>query len=121
MARILIIDDDVRVLETYCLILKHAGYEVAVTVDGEKGIKAFRGIIPDLIITDIIMPEKDGLEIIRELKRDFPDVKIIAISGGDKVGPGNYLKMAKNLGALCILTKPIEQKELLAAVQKCLS
>ena len=121
MARILIIDDDIRVLETYCLILKHAGYEVVITVDGEKGIRAFRGIIPDLIITDIIMPEKDGLETISELKREFPEVKIIAISGGDKVGPGNYLKMAKNLGAMCTLTKPIEREELLAAVQKCLS
>lgn len=121
MARILIIDDNVEVLETYCRILEHAGYEVVVTVDGEKGIRAFRGIVPDLIITDIIMPEKDGLETIRELKRDFPDAKIIAISGGDKVSPGNYLNMAKNLGAMCTLTKPIERDILLAAVERCLS
>jgi len=121
MACILIIDDNVQVLETYCRILEHAGYEVVVAVDGKKGIRVFHGIIPDVVITDIIMPEKDGLETIKELKRDFPDAKIIAISGGDKVGPGNYLKMAKNQGALCTLTKPIEQEELLAAVQKCLS
>ena len=121
MARILIIDDNTEVLGTYCRILEHAGYEVVVTVDGKKGIRLFRGIFPDLVITDILMPEKEGLETIRELKRDFPDVKIIAISGGDKVGPGNYLKMAKNIGAMCTLAKPIEREELLKAVRECLT
>jgi DNA-binding response OmpR family regulator len=106
MARILIIDDDIRVLETYCLILKHAGYEVVINVDGEKGIRAFRGIIPDLIITDIIMPEKDGFETIRELKREFPDVKIIAISGGDKVGPGNTRRTVSGSSEMPFLKIP---------------
>lgn len=63
-------------------MLENVGYEIVVAADGKKGIKAFQEKPLDLVITDIFMPEKEGLETIRELKRDFPDVKIIAISGG---------------------------------------
>jgi YesN/AraC family two-component response regulator len=121
MARILIIEDDTRVRETYCLILEQAGYEVVTATDGKEGMRVFREKSPDLVITDIIMPEKEGLEVIRELKRDFPEVKIIAISGGGYAQPEDYLKTAKLFGAMCTLTKPIEQEELLEAVQECLT
>ncbi len=74
----------------------------------------------DLIITDLIMPDKEGLETIMELRRDFPEVKIIAISGGRRVGPDEYLYMAKIMGAHLTLLKPFEQEELLPAVQELL-
>ena len=121
MARILIIDDNREVLGTYRRMLEHAGYEVVVAADGKEGIKTFREELLDLVITDIIMPEKEGLETIRELKRDFPDVKIIAISGGGSAEPEDYLKIAKQFGAMCTLTKPIEREALLETVQECLS
>ena len=121
MARILIIDDNTEVLGTYSRILEHAGYEVVVTTDGKKGIRTFREKPTDLVITDIIMPEKEGLETIMELRRDFPDVKIIAISGGAFLEPKDYLALAKQFGATCTLTKPIEQEELLETVRGCLT
>ena len=88
---------------------------------GDGGISTFKDKLPDLVITDIFMPMKGGLETIKELKRYCPDVKIIAISGGGKIEPSNYLESAKQLGAMCTLTKPIEKEELLKAVQECLS
>ena len=124
MARILIIDDDIKVLETYCKMLDRAGYEVVIADDGNSGISTFKENSPDLVITDIFMPEKEGLETIRELKRNFPDVKIIAISGGNvsrNIPPEHYLTLAKQFGAMCTLTKPIEREDLLKAVQECLS
>jgi CheY-like chemotaxis protein len=123
MACILIIDDDNRVLFTYSRILEQAGHEVVIANDGIGGIGTFKDKLPDLVITDIFMPMKGGLETIKELKRYCPDVKVIAISGGggDGMRPENYLKTAKQLGAMCALTKPIEGEDLLKAVQECLS
>ncbi len=121
MARILIIDDNAEVLDTYCKILESAGYEVVVVTNGNEGIRTFKEEPLDLVITDIVMPEKGGLETIMELRRDFPGVRIIAISGGDFLEPKDYLEMAKQFGAMRTLTKPIEKKELLETVQECLT
>jgi YesN/AraC family two-component response regulator len=101
--------------------LEHAGYEVVVANNGNEVISAFNERIPDLVITNIFMPEKEGLETIRELKQDFPGVKIIAISGGGEIEPNKYLKYAKQFGAMCTLTKPIERGALLEAVRECLT
>jgi len=121
MARILVIDDSTEVQGTYCRMLERAGYEVVAAIDGKEGIRAFCEKQPDLVITDIIMPEKEGFETIRELRSEFPDVKIIAISGGGSTEPEIYLMMAKKFGAMCTLTKPIEREALLEAVQECLT
>ncbi len=120
MARILIIDDDNKVLGGYCKMLENEGYEVVVALNGKVGIGAFRDNPTDLVITDIIMPEKEGLETIMELIHDFPDVKIIAISGGGYGGPADYLQIARQFGAIHTLRKPIEREELLNTVQECL-
>ena len=123
MKRILIIDDNTIVLETYRMMLEREGYEVVVATDGKKGISTFKEKSPHLVITDIFMPEKEGLETIRELKENFPNVKIIAISGCVTIESEgeDCLKMAKKFGAMCTLAKPIDMEELLEAVQKCLS
>jgi CheY-like chemotaxis protein len=101
-------------------MLERDGYEVAEAPDGTQGIKAYRQKPADLIITDLIMPNKDGIGMIIELKKEFPDVKIIAMSGGGLNKPEGYLEGAKKLGAECTLTKPIEREEMLRAVKNTL-
>lgn len=118
MARILIIDDDVQILDILRQILECEGYEVVDATNGKEGISLYRKKPADLIITDIIMPDKEGIETIIELKRDFPGVKIIAISGGGRIGPEGYLNIAKKLGARYAFSKPVEREELLSAVRE---
>jgi len=88
--------------------------------DGIEGLEIYRQEPTDLVITDLIMPEKEGIETIIELKRDFPEVKIIAMSGGGRIEPESYLNIAQKLGALQTLTKPFDRKELLEAVHNLL-
>ncbi len=120
MARILIIDDDPEMLEMLSQMLERGGHDPVTAPDGEAGTRLFRQEKIDLIITDMVMPEKDGMETIMELKSDFPHVKIIALSGGAKIGPYSYLMMAKRLGADRIFSKPVKRKELLAAIDELL-
>ncbi len=117
MGSILIIDDDVEILEIYREILQREGYDVLAASDGAQGIKLCRDQEVDLVITDIIMPEKEGLETIMELRRDLPDVKIIAMSGGGQIGAEEYLPLAEKLGAQHTLDKPFTPKELLEAIR----
>ncbi len=120
MMKILIVDDDPNGLYMLEVMLKESGYEVASAANGVEALEKLNAEDFDLIITDLIMPEKEGLEIIMELRRDFPGVKIIAMSGGGRVDPVEYLSIAKNFGAQYTFTKPIERKELLNAVRELL-
>lgn len=120
MAKILVIDDDAQVLAMLQKMLEREGYEVVVASDGNKGVKCYRENPTDLIITDLIMPEKEGIETIIELRRDFPDIKIIAMSGGGRNNPKAYLGIAENLGTQYTFAKPIKRKELLKAVRELL-
>jgi len=97
-------------------MLEKAGHEVDIALNGSDGMKLFKENIPDLLITDIIMPEKEGLETIFELRRTYPHLKIIAISGGGKISPDGYLPGAKLLGADIAFQKPLVQKDFLEAV-----
>ena len=101
-------------------ILEQAGYEVLDAPDGKRGIEVYRAEPTDLIITDIVMPEQEGLDLIMELKRDFPQVKIIAMSGGGKDRGFDYLKSAKVFGALRTIAKPFSPNEVLEAVRTLL-
>jgi len=120
VARILIIDDDPQILGMLRQTLEREGYEVIDASDGKEGLKLYQENPTDLIITDLIMPEKEGIETIMELRRDFPDVKIIAITGGGRIDPKQYLSMAKSFGAQYTFTKPVARAELLKAVRKLL-
>lgn len=120
MARVLVIDDDPLVRAMLKQTLEKSGYEVADASDGAEGIGLFRQKPADVVITDIIMPGKDGWETIVELRRDFPDVKIIAISGGDRIGPTSYLMIGRRFGAQRIFAKPLKKDELLKAVSELL-
>jgi CheY-like chemotaxis protein len=119
--RILVIDDEeaVRLIVREMLILE--GYEVEIAANGKVGLQLFRSDPTDLIITDIFMPEMEGLETIRELHREYPGVKIIAMSGGGESGMLSFLSYAKRFGALRTLRKPFSREELLANVQELLA
>ena len=117
MSHIIIIDDDHQIRLMLKKLLEIEGYTVTVAKNGKDGIKEYRKNPADLIITDIIMPEKEGLETINELKKEFSDIKIIAISGGGKNNPDTYLYLAKKLGAIHTFYKPIKKKDLLKVVK----
>jgi YesN/AraC family two-component response regulator len=118
--RILIIDDDFHVRDMLERLLRKAGYDAQLAENGVEAMKMHRENPMDLVITDIIMPEKEGLEIINEFRRDYPSVKLIAISGGGRIGPTNYLKMAKLLGAGRTFAKPMDTSKLLSAIKELL-
>ena len=120
MAKILIIDDDSQIPDMLGQTLEREGYEVVRASNGREGMKINRKTPVDLIITDIIMPEKEGIETILELKRDFPHIKIIAISGGGHIEAEDYLYIAENIGAHRTFTKPIKRDELLKAASELL-
>ena len=120
MARILIIDDDDLFRIMLRKMLEYEGYDVVDAPDGNEGVRLYRKEPTDLVITDILMPEKEGIEIIRELRSDFSEVKIIAISGGGSVGINNYLDIAKMLGAQFTFKKPFRREEFLEAVRESL-
>jgi DNA-binding NtrC family response regulator len=118
MQRILLIDDDHHILLMIKKMLERAGYEVDLASNGNEGLELFQKSPAALVITDIIMPEKEGLETIREMKRLQPDLKIIAMSGGGKISADNYLETAKIFGASVVLEKPFSQKTMVSAVNK---
>ncbi len=122
MKRILVMEDDMQFRQMLRLTLERGGYEVVEASDGMEGMKLYRQDPTDLIITDIIMPEKEGVETVIELKRDFPDVKIIAISGGSRgLDAQNCLSYVEQLGVERVFTKPFDRQELLGAIQELLS
>jgi YesN/AraC family two-component response regulator len=120
MERILIIDDESQIRSMIRLILEREGYTVEEASDGIEGIRLFREKPVDLIITDLIMPNKDGIGMIVEIKKEFPGVKILAMSGGGLNRPEGYLRGAQKVGAACTLSKPINRQELLRAVKDTL-
>jgi CheY-like chemotaxis protein len=118
MASVLIVDDEDQLRTLMCETLKEAGYRVAEARDGAEALRQYRMAPADLVIMDILMPNQDGLETTVTLRREFPKVKIIAITGGsDMIGILNFLDVAKMLGAHRVLQKPFDMKALLDTVQ----
>ncbi len=121
MAKILVIDDDVIVRETIAQILEERGHQVLSAEDGKRGVAAFRTGRPDLVITDIIMPEQEGIQTITQIRGLAPDAKIIAISGGGRIGNTDFLKIARHLGANDVIAKPFDPDDLVSRVDRCLN
>jgi DNA-binding response OmpR family regulator len=121
MKRILVVDDNEALRRPLGKFLEQAGYQVETAADGNAGLKLFRQSPFDLVVTDLIMPGKEGLETIVELRRIQPDLKIIAMSGGGRLDPSNYLPMATLLGATKVLAKPFSQDEIIEAVKSLLN
>jgi len=119
MAKILVVDDDVLVNDMMVRFLSRHGHESLGVYDGSMVAGAMKEFICDLIITDLVMPIQEGLETIQAIRKVRKDLPIIAISGGGRVGPENYLEVAKQLGAKFAFTKPIKLSALLAAVEEC--
>jgi CheY-like chemotaxis protein len=114
MSNILVIDDSPSALETIAMMLAGAGYQVCTCADGKPALQMLKHEAFDLILTDIFMPEQDGLEVIREAHQLRPSLPIIAMSG--IIGEGNMLAVAKYLGARQLLIKPFSNADLLTAV-----
>jgi len=112
MSTVLVVDDDDSILRLISEIMKKEGYDVLQAEDGNEACQKFLKNPCDLVITDLIMPNKEGLELIQELKGIKPDVKIIAYSGGGQLEPDDYLKFAKGIGADKVFRKPIPIVEL---------
>jgi DNA-binding response OmpR family regulator len=120
MARILLIDDDNPVRTMLRQTLVYFGHTVIEARNGKEGLDSFAVARPDLVITDIVMPEKEGLEVLMELRNKQPPVKIIAMSGGGRQSAMDYLRIAKHLGAAKTLAKPFSNEALLAAINELL-
>jgi len=121
MARILVVDDDDQLRAALKRFLEKEGFQVIDASDGAAGLEILNKDPVDLVITDIFMPEREGIGMIMELQQDIPDVKIIAISGGGNVESVDFLELAGNLGANKVFQKPFTHKELLAAGRELLN
>ena len=120
MARILVIDDQYFVRDVVRRILESAGHRVLTARDGEEGVRALRREPIDLLVCDIFMPEKDGLEVIREVRREHTGVRIVAMSGGSFDGKLDVLPVTHELGADAALRKPFTADKLCSVVDEVL-
>jgi len=117
---VLVVDDDVMVLQAVVILLEDRGFNVLAAVDGVQGLHEYRKHRPDVVLTDIIMPQKEGISLIRDLRREFPEAKIIAMSGGGRMGNSDYITIAKTLGADTSLNKPFDEDQLIETLQMLL-
>jgi len=120
MPGILIVEDDRDLREMLKTSLSKRKYTVLEASDGKEAILRFKPAITDLVITDLIMPDEDGLKVIMKIRQIKPEIKIIAISGGGKAGPGNYLNIARALGADVVLPKPFSLNDLILKIDSIL-
>ena len=118
MKRILVIDDEELMLTFLKDLLEAEGYEVLTATNGAEGLALFESDPVDLVITDIIMPVKDGLDTILELKKKSPDFPVIAISAGGNIPKERYLAVASYMKNTKTLAKPFTRDELISAVQE---
>jgi CheY-like chemotaxis protein len=116
LARILVIDDERSIREALKKLFERLGYEVDVAENGEVGLQLYRARRPDLVVTDMTMPVKGGLQTLAELKRDYPRAKVIAMSGGWPESALDPLMVARDLGADRTLEKPFDIQDMLCAV-----
>ncbi len=121
MAKVLLIEDDRYMAATVEKMLSQAGYEVTRVENGVSGLESFAAFQPDIVITDIVMPDQDGLETIAGLLKLTPDFPILAVSGGGRTGHTGFLAAARKAGAVEVLAKPFRLDALLSAVARCLS
>lgn len=121
MAIVLLIEDEPLVRGTIRLSLETSGYDVLTATDGREGVELLNRTKVDVVITDLIMPEQEGLETIRIIRRDHPDTSVIAISGGGRLVGADCLKAAKLLGAKFTLQKPFPMAHLCQCVADCIA
>jgi CheY-like chemotaxis protein len=118
MAKVLVIDDDQSIRVVFSRFLAGNGYEVACAEDGREGLSKLASFSPDVVVTDIMMPSVDGLELVLAMRDKYPEVPVIAISGGMQTVPLDLLPMVEKFGARRIFYKPVELADLLTAVKE---
>lgn len=116
--KILVIDDEIQLCNLLKELLEQQSYTVRIALNGKEGLKLLETETPDLVITDLFMPEKEGFETITSIRQRYPQLKIIAISGGGRTGSVELLTLAQKMGAQMTLMKPFSRSELLMAVQE---
>ncbi|MBI3709586.1 MAG: response regulator [Proteobacteria bacterium] len=121
MANILIVDDDALLRETLRVVLESVGHDIRLATNGAEALRIVESYKPDLVLTDIIMPEMEGIELIRAVRKIYPSTPVIAISGGGRTGNVDFLRVAKTFGAAAIMQKPFEMDALLNTVQTSLA
>lgn len=122
MARVLVVDDDPVILELVKEMLEGAGHAAVAAANGRSAMELVKDTPVEVVLTDILMPDKDGLEFIRELRRDCPQAKIIAMSGGGSLKINlDFLQVAKRMGAVFTLQKPFTPQALIDAVDCALA
>ncbi len=115
---ILLVDDEPMIREGLKIALEMEGHKTMTAADGNEAIKMVEENKPQIIITDIIMPESDGIEVICTLKESNPEIKILAISGGGRISANDHLRIARQLGATGVLAKPFSTEELICEINK---
>ena len=121
LPKILVIDDEAAIRDTISVILERKGHSVVLAEDGIRGVAKYRTELPDLVVTDMNMPEQGGAETIARIRQETPDARIIAVSGGGVLDATHPLVLAKKLGAVEILRKPFTARELVDCVARALS
>ncbi len=121
MAKILVVEDEEHVRDVLRQMLEQAGHRVRTATDGEEAVRVWRLWRPDLTVTDILMPNKGGLVLIKEIREISPTAPILAISGGGRTGKLNFLSTARTFPGVVTLRKPFSRKEFLSAVEQALS
>ena len=120
MAGILVVEDDNDLRTMLKVSLSRRRFTVLEAENGKEALAHFKPSVTDLVITDLIMPEEDGLKVIMRMRELKPSIKIIAISGGGKAGPGSYLNLAKALGADAIYSKPFSVNDMITKIEELL-
>jgi DNA-binding NtrC family response regulator len=121
MARILLVDDEAAVRELMAIVLQTEGHFILQAGDGNAALTALEANAVDLVITDLVMPGKEGIETIMDIRRRWPQLKVIAMSGGGRGSASDYLEMASHLGARRTLEKPFESEDLVKLVSEVLA
>ncbi len=117
MAKILLVDDNVELLNVQAAYLIAHDQEVHTATNGRQALRILEEENVDILITDVIMPEMEGFETVMEVRKRFPKLPIIVVSGGGRVGATDYLSMAKSMGADATLSKPVQPAALLAEAE----
>jgi DNA-binding response OmpR family regulator len=117
---VLVVEDNVVVRDTVTMLLEDEGFNVVTAIDGIDGLRKFHNIKPDVVLTDIIMPEKEGISLIMDIRRGSKDVKIIAMSGGGRIGNMDLVTLATALGANGGVCKPFDDLELIETIRALL-
>jgi CheY-like chemotaxis protein len=120
MARILVVDDEQQIRLMLRQMLERLGHVVAEAAGGNQAVRSYREDPADIVIMDLIMPDKEGIETITEIRRDYPDARIVAMSGGGRMGPDNYLELASRLGAQRTLAKPFSMGDIQEVIEDLL-